>query len=92
MSGVLEMYTQCTLRDQELHGSQCQETGAKTGRAIHTSMDKASLSRSPRAMAEAWSRTTLLHPTGLSGRHSPELNSARLVLQPAMINGSMMAL
>lgn len=63
-------------RAQELDGSKCQGIGVKTGRAMHTSMDKACLLLSQPAMDAVWSHTMLLQLVGPSDRHILEANIA----------------
>lgn len=43
---------QCQLKGQEQGGKLCPEIGAKTGKAIHTLMDKAFHLKSPPVMVE----------------------------------------
>lgn len=54
---------------QELGGRQCQGIGAKIGRAIHISTDKASLLLSQPAMDTVWFHTMSPHRAGPLVRH-----------------------
>jgi hypothetical protein len=76
MSVVLVMCMLWPSRAQELDGRQCQGIGDKTGRAIHTSMDKAFLLLSQPATDAVWSHTMLLQLVGPSDRHILEANIA----------------
>ena len=57
-------------RVQELAGKQCQGIGDKTGRAIHTLMDKDSLFLSQQVMAAVWFHTMLLRLVGPLDKHT----------------------
>jgi len=72
------MCTQCPSKGPELDGNQCQGTGARTGRATPTSMDKPSLFKSPPVMAELWQATMWHQPIGNLARPSKEANSREL--------------
>lgn len=61
---VLETFILCQSRDQGRDGKPCQGTGARTGRAIHTSMARACPSRSQPVMAEPSLATMLCQQTG----------------------------
>ena len=73
------MWIQCPLKGPKLGGSPCQETGGKTGRATHTSMDNPSLFKSPPVMAELWQASMWHQPIGNLARPSKEANSRDII-------------
>lgn len=72
------MFTLCQSKDQELGGNPCQGIGAKTGKAIPTSMAKAYPSKSQPAMAELSLATILCQQIGNLDRPSREHNFRNL--------------
>jgi hypothetical protein len=69
------MFILCLSKGPELVGKQCQGTGVRIGKAIPSSMAKASHSRSQLVMVVLWSPTMLLQLGGPLGRPIVVLNS-----------------
>lgn len=69
------MFNQCPSRDLTQGGKQCQGTGARTGRAITTSMDRVSHSKSPPVMERLSLATTWFQEVGNLDRHLRVVNS-----------------
>ena len=69
------MSSQCQSRGLGQGGNQCQEIGAKIGRATQTSTARASPSRSPPVMAPLSPTTMLSLPVGNLDRPLKEANS-----------------
>lgn len=69
------MFTQCPSRGLTQGGKPCQGTGARTGRAITTSMDRVSHSKSPPVMERLSLATTWFQEIGNLDRHLRVVNS-----------------
>lgn len=74
------MFNQCPSRGLTQGGKPCQGTGARTGRAITTSMDKVSHSKSPPVMEGLSLATTWFQEIGNLDRHLRVVNSRFLLL------------
>jgi len=71
-----EMFIQCRSRVLRQGGKLCQGTGARTGKAILTSMAKVFLSKSPQVMVGLWLATTPCQKTGNLAKHFQAVNSS----------------
>ena len=74
------MFNQCPSRGLTQGGKPCQGTGARTGRAITTSMDKVSHSKSPPVMEGLSLATTWFQEIGNLDRHLRVVNYRFLLL------------